>query len=225
MLARDRALVEFVKRVSAICARQSVLHEYDDARSVHPDGLPAEEDAHGLVTVRAARRQPVNCSVQPCSCARLRAMIIAGTSTTPGMMRSDEIRSISPCRPYFFSHAIQSRSHRQSRDGRRAQSTPASSACLTPGEPSSSGSRKMLRRRSAFSSCPSRRSACRSRTCPTRLGERHRTRFAVRGEHRVHLARPELRTPLVRDRRKSIGVLHSVGPVVVRVKDLTCVFR
>ena len=49
MLARDRALVEFVKRVSRDQPRQGVLHEHDDAGPVHPDGLPAEEDEEGLV--------------------------------------------------------------------------------------------------------------------------------------------------------------------------------
>ena len=33
MLARDRALVEFVKMVSEHHARQRVLHEHDDARA------------------------------------------------------------------------------------------------------------------------------------------------------------------------------------------------
>ena len=44
MLARDRALVEFVKRVSRDQPRQGVLHEHDDARPVHPDGFPEAED-------------------------------------------------------------------------------------------------------------------------------------------------------------------------------------
>ena len=53
MLARDRALVEFVKRVSRDQPRQGVLHDHDDARAVHPDGLPEAEDAHGELTRRS----------------------------------------------------------------------------------------------------------------------------------------------------------------------------
>ena len=34
--------------------RQGVLHEHDDARPVHPHGLPAEEDAQGQLTERRA---------------------------------------------------------------------------------------------------------------------------------------------------------------------------
>ena len=52
MLARDRTLVEFVKRVSRDQPRQGVLHVDDDARPVHPDGLPQAEDAQGQLSRR-----------------------------------------------------------------------------------------------------------------------------------------------------------------------------
>ena len=49
MLARERSLVEFVKRVCEIVEGEGVLHEHDDAGAVHPDGLHAAEDAAGGV--------------------------------------------------------------------------------------------------------------------------------------------------------------------------------
>ena len=56
MLARDRALVEFVKRVSEISRGKAYFTNDDDARPVHSDGLPEAEDAKGQL--RATSRAP-----------------------------------------------------------------------------------------------------------------------------------------------------------------------
>ena len=47
MLARDRALVEFVKRVSEISRGKAYFTTTMTLGPVHPDGLPEAEDAQG----------------------------------------------------------------------------------------------------------------------------------------------------------------------------------